>query len=107
VNWRRPGGRLRQRGHTFEALAGDLGLPREEHNPEFFKPCVEIDSCFDWRRFGWVAVVAANDEDRRQSPLGSFYVFDGAHKSLVLAKRLLAGETAYRPVEALLLVPRR
>jgi hypothetical protein len=99
--------RLRQRGHTFEGLSGHPGLPREEHDPDFFRPCVPIDRQFDYRRFGWVAVVAANDEERTQSPLGSFYVFDGAHKSLVLAKRLLAGEAAYRPVEALLLVPRR
>jgi hypothetical protein len=99
--------RLRQRGQTFDALSADLGLPREEHDLEFFKPCVPIDCCFDYRRFGWVAVVAANDEERTQSPLGSFYVFDGAHKALVLARRLLAGETTYRSVEALLLVPRR
>jgi hypothetical protein len=99
--------RLRQRGHTFSALAGDLGLPREGHDPGFFKPCVPIDSCFDWRRFGWVAVVAADDEERALSPLDPFYVFDGSHKSLALARRLLAGETRYRPVEALHLVPRR
>ena len=81
--------RLRQRGDTFESLSGDLGLPREEHDPAFFKPCIPIDRCFDWRKFGWVAVVAANDE------------------SLVHARRLLAREAAYRPVEVLLLLPRR
>jgi hypothetical protein len=99
--------RLRQRGYTFVALSGDLGLSREEHDPAFFETCALIDRCFHYRRFGWVAVVAANDEERARSPLGSFYIFDGAHKSLVLAKRLVAGETTYRPVEALLLLPRR
>jgi hypothetical protein len=99
--------RLRQPGDTFEALSGDLGLLREEHDPNFFKTCVPIDSRFDYRKFGWVAVVAASDEERAQSQLGSFYIYDGAHKALVLAKRLLAGETKYQSVEALLLVPRR
>jgi hypothetical protein len=51
--------------------------------------------------------VAANDEERTQSPFGSFYVYDGAHKSLALARHLRVGEATYRPVECLLLVPRR
>jgi hypothetical protein len=99
--------RLRQRGYTFEALAGELGLPREEHDPDFFRPCVPIDRQFDYRRFGWMAVVAADDEERARPPLGTFYVCDGARKSLALARRLLAGETTYRPIECLLLVRRR
>jgi hypothetical protein len=98
--------RLRQRGDTFEALSSNLGLPREEHDPDFFKPCVGIDSCFDFVKFGWVAVVAATNEERDHSKLGSFYIYDGYHKTLVLAKRLLAGETRYQPIEALYLIPR-
>jgi hypothetical protein len=54
-----------------------------------------------------VAVVAADDEERARPPLGRFYVYDGAHKALALARRLLAGETKYHLIEALLLVPRR
>jgi hypothetical protein len=54
-----------------------------------------------------VAVVVAADEERSQSPLGSFYVYYVTHKALALARRLLAGETTYRAVEALHLVPRR
>jgi hypothetical protein len=98
--------RLIQRGHSFQALCNNSALPSGEFEPGFFKPCLEIDVGFDFRRFGWIAVVAAADEERAQSPLGSFYIYDGLHKSLVLAKRLLAGETTYQPVEALYLVPR-
>jgi hypothetical protein len=99
--------RLTQPEHTFEAMSGDLGLPREEYDRDFFKPCAAIDRRFGDRKFDWAAVVAANDEERTQSALGSFYVCDGAHKSLALARRLPAGETTYRPVETLHLVPRR
>ena len=81
-------------------------LPREEHDPDFFEKCVPINRCFDFRKFGWVAVVAATEQERDQSPLGSFYIYDGLHKTLVLAKRLLAGETTYQPIEALYLIPR-
>jgi hypothetical protein len=54
-----------------------------------------------------VAVVAADDEEGARPPLGSFYVDDGAHKSLALAKRLVAAKTKYHPVEARHLAPRR
>jgi hypothetical protein len=99
--------RFRQAEYTFESLTQPRGLPREQHHPEWFRPCVEIDRGFDFDKFGWVALVAANDGERSQSPHGTFYLYDGTHKTLVLAKRLLAGETAYQPIDALYLVPRR
>ncbi len=98
--------RLRKLGHSLERLRADLGLPRTEHHPEWFEPCARIDAAFDYERFGRLAVVPATDGERAQSLRGSFYVFDGMHKSLVLAKRLLADEVEFRPIEALLLVPR-
>jgi hypothetical protein len=99
--------RMIERGYTFEALNRDLGRSRAEHHPEWFEPCVHINRSFDYAKFGWVAVVAANDGERSQSPRGTFYIFDGVHKTLVLAARLLRGETCYQAVEALYLVPRR
>jgi len=99
--------RLLREGYTFESLSNCIGLPRSEHHPEWFEPCIQIDAAFDFNQFGWVAVVAANDGERRQSPCGSFYLFDGMHKTLVLAKRLLKRETPFQVIEALYLVPRR
>jgi hypothetical protein len=91
-------------------LAGatkSLGLPRGQHHPEWFEPCVRIDAAFDFNQFGLVVVEAANDCERRKSPCGSFYLFDGIHRTLVLAKRLLKNETAFQAIQALYLVPRR
>jgi hypothetical protein len=98
--------RLLQSGHSFEALVTNLGMPRSEHQPEWFRPCVEIDRQFDMTRFGWVVLTPATAGERNQSPTGTYYIFDGIHKTLVLATRLLQG-TPYQPVEALLLTPRR
>jgi hypothetical protein len=91
---------------TFERLASDLGRPKEEHDPEWFRVCTPINASFDLGRFGWVTVVPASDSERKESPGGSLYIFDGVHKTLVLSKRLVSGETQFRPVEALLILPR-
>lgn len=84
-------GRLLQSGQSFDALVRDLGMPRSEHRPEWFRPCVDIDGQFEMARFGWVVLTPATDGERNQSPTGTHYIFDGIHKSLVLAKRLLQG----------------
>jgi hypothetical protein len=94
-------------GTPSRACPATSGCPARNTTRTSSRPCLPIDLQFDYRRFGWVAVVAANDEERTQAPLGTFYVCDGAHKSLVLAKRLRAGETKYHPVEVLPLIPRR
>lgn len=99
--------RMIREGHTFESLSKGHGRPRTDHHPEWFEPCLRIDQGFDFQEIGWFAVVAATDGERKQSPRGSLYLYDGMHKSLVLAKRLLRGETAFQPVDALWLVPRR
>ncbi|MBI3153583.1 MAG: hypothetical protein HYZ21_15725 [Chloroflexi bacterium] len=98
--------RLIKSGYTFEGLNKDLGLGRNQHQPEWFSSCITIDAEFDFTQFGWIALVAATDNERTQSPNGSFYIFDGVHKTLVLAKRLLTEETTFQPIEALFLAPR-
>lgn len=99
--------RVVRKNWTFEELSGDLGKSETQHHPKWFDPCARINREFDYAQFGWLALVPATDNERLQSPFGSFYLFDGMHKSLVLATRLLRGETQYRPVEALYLLPRR
>ena len=98
--------RMREASSTFEMLASDLGRPKDEHDPDWFRVCAKINAAFDFDRFGWVTVVPANDSERRQTPDGSLYIYDGVHKTLVLSKRLVSGETLFRPVEALLVLPR-
>lgn len=99
--------RLQQYDYQFSRLAHPMNLPANEHDPTWFQTCAKIDAEFDWANFGWISMVLPNDIERKQSPKGTFYIRDGAHKSLVLAKRLISREIEFRPLEALFLVPRR
>ena len=74
---------------------------------EWFRRCVDIDKAFDYGKVGLVALTPLNESERRETPAGNYYIYDGVHKSIVLAKRLLRGETEYEPVQMLLLTPRR
>ena len=92
---------------TFETLAAPMDIPPELYDPEAFRSFVQIDSAFDFAEFGSIAVMPATDSERTQSPSGTFYIYDGVHRSLVLAHRLLNKKTVFQPVEVLLLTPRR
>jgi hypothetical protein len=48
----------------------------------------------------------STEEEREQSPNGSFFIYDGFHRSLVLAKYLLEEEVDYQQVEGILVIPR-
>lgn len=100
-------GRVVVGAHTFESLARDCGLPAQQHNPSWFQKCIPIANDFSYEAFGFVAIVPANDNEQKQSPNGSFYIFDGIHKTLVLSTLLIKQQIAYKPVQAVLLIPRR
>jgi hypothetical protein len=91
--------RLSTFGWEFQALV-QAGF-------EWFRPCADIDKAFDYDKVGLVALTPLSESERRETTAGSYYIYDGVHKSIVLAKRLLRGETGYEPVQVLLLTPRR
>lgn len=92
---------------SFEALVSGEAKPRDMYEPEWFRPCLDIVSAgFDYSLFGWVVVVPANESERRQSPCGEFYIYDGVHKTLVLSNLLLANKIEFQPIDLLLLQPR-
>lgn len=93
--------------YSFEQLSKFTGMAPDQHNPEWFKKCIPINSDFKYANFGLITIVSANDGERKQCPKGSFYIYDGIHKSLVLATKLLKKEIDYQKIEALLLIPRR
>lgn len=94
-------------GCSFEELTKNIGLPRDQHEPEWFQKCLPIDDGFQFSQMGLLILVAPDDIERAQTPLGTFYLFDGIHRTLVLAKQLLLNKVEFQPVEALYLVPRR
>lgn len=83
----------------FENLA-QAGYP-------WFGKCETIDTDFDRSSFGQLALTPCTVSERHASPGGTYYIYDGVHKSIVLAKKLFRREIEYEPVEALLLTPRR
>jgi hypothetical protein len=91
--------RLEQHGWSFRKLC-EAGYP-------WFEKCVGIDDSFDISRFHWVALTPCTNGELRESPRGNYYIFDGVHKTMVLAKKLIRNEVAYTPITTLLLTPRR
>lgn len=91
--------RLRFFGWSFEALVG--------HGFPWFQKCADIDLAFDFGKVGWIAVTPLLAGEQKETPHGSYYIYDGVHKSIVLAKRLLCRELHYCAMEVLLLEPRR
>jgi hypothetical protein len=78
-----------------------------ERGYPWFEKCIAIDESFAYCKLGWIAVTPLVDREKRDSPDGTYYVYDGVHKSIVLAKKLLRSELEFEPVELLLLIPRR
>jgi len=96
--------RLKLDGRTFHQLANSSHQPGLD--PAWFQPCIEIDESFKAEAFGRLMLVEPLASERRQSPRGTFYAWDGVHRTIVLAKKLFASEVDYFPVEAVLIRPR-
>lgn len=100
-------GRMTKKSWTFATLSKPMRFPPTQHDPAWFESCEKINSAFDFTAFDLIAVVPAICSELFQSPRGTFYIYDGVHRTLVLAHRILSKQTSYRPIEALLLTPRR
>jgi hypothetical protein len=73
----------------------------------WFNECHSFDAEFCHTQFGLLVLTCAKEDEKKETPSGTYYLYDGSHKSIVLAKKLLRKELEYRPIEALLLTPRR
>jgi hypothetical protein len=100
-------GRFIQGGYTFADCVTDLGMPPHLHHPVWFQKCLEIERKFSYDDFGPIALVPANDGERKQSPEGTFYIYDGIHKTFVLSVLYLRGQIGFKTLQAFILFPRR
>lgn len=100
--------RMIEKGYTFQSLSRNLCLPDDQHDPKWFRECCAIDRHFDYNRFGTICLVIANSNEKNNAPASAkFYIYDGCHRSLVLGKRLLTGESKYeQQVKVILICPR-
>ena len=98
--------RMEEGNHTFESLSQYPSEPINQHDPCWFCRCVKIYNKFTYNKFGAMWLKEPKPDERKQSPSGTYYIYDGCHRSLVLGKRLLEGEK-YDPVKAILIDPKR
>lgn len=91
--------------NTFEKLTQNLKLPSNEHCPEWFEPCVDIYNNFNANKFRkpriWFRPATCAERD--QSPSGTYYIFDGSHRTLAFAKLLRDNKGEYQPIQAILI----
>lgn len=100
-------GRMLHHSWTFPSLSRPMGLMPTHHDPAAFRSFEALDAGFEISKFDFIAVTPANDSEQRQSPNGTYYIYDGVHRALVLAHRIMSGKSKYQPIEALLMTPRR
>ena len=102
--------RLLHHGWTFDSLADQTNLSTlrrfGDYEPSYFAECAAIDRSFDFDLFTPPILVLPNADEQHRNPIGIFYLMDGTHRTLVLAKKLLLNELPYQPIQALLLSPR-
>ena len=91
--------RLSKYGWQFQTLV--------DSSFKWFEKCVHIDVDFDYAKFGLIALTPLENSEMCETPQGTFYIYDGAHKTIVLAKKLLRNEIKVEGAEVLLLSPRR
>lgn len=105
--------RLDERGWTFAGLAGD-DPPRSElpRNPAWFARCAELLGAFDSGLMGPLAIHprlglkhAVGDGDVFDP--SAHEIYEGQHRALVLAKKLLEGTAAWQPLRLIYLWPDR
>jgi hypothetical protein len=91
---------------TFEDLCQDMGLTPDLHDPDLFVKSRYLDEKFDYDKFGLLILAPPTEDEEELCPDGSFYIYDGFHRALVLAKRLLEEEVEYEQVTGILVIPR-
>lgn len=99
--------RLFEKDYSFEILSQDMGLCSKKHNPEWFHSCCEIYNNFCYIEFKskpiWLRPLNHGEKD--QSPQGTYYILDGCHRALVLAKLLQENKIRYEPFNPILILP--
>jgi hypothetical protein len=104
--------RLRNSGASFSDLAcGHTRAGFPWSSKDFFQRwwdgCRTLDANWTFERMSTLALVQTTSGERLGAPSSRFYIYDGLHRTMVLASRLLGdSQHDFRPVNCLLLEPR-
>ena len=104
---------MKHNGWTFSSLASeDLDTNQVPRNPEWFMSCAEIYADFDMSKLGDLAVHPRKGfkkiavQDGKYIP--SYHeIYEGQHRALVFAQKLLDGEVEWSELSILYLYPDR
>ena len=98
--------RMENMNLTFETLTHDLSHDRYYHHPEWFSQCVQINSAFTYDYFSPIFLTDSTDLELFQTPGSPFHIYDGTHRSLVLAWKIIKEGFQYERIRAYLFRPR-
>jgi hypothetical protein len=100
--------RMQEKAWDFSTLTNPImGFDRSHHHPEWFEACLHIErEKISYESFGALFLMDLIDEERAQTPLGSFSIYDGTHRSLVLAHQLLNQKLTFQPIPTFIFRPR-
>jgi hypothetical protein len=96
--------RMQAHRWTFDDLASPIvGISETDHDPKWFEKCYQTD--FDPKKAHWIAITPYRSDDETCS--GPFSIFEGQHRSLVFAYRIISGQDFFSPRRLFILLPRR
>lgn len=87
---------------SFADLA--LGNVKGKYLPHWFKACTKIDTEFDYKKFNTLVLKTTLPNEKKDCPKSAFRIIDGAHRSVVLAKKLTEKSITFQPIPAIIIV---
>lgn len=93
---------------TFESLTRrHEAFESSIHKPEWFEPCLKIQKAgIDPESFGCLFLMGLTEHELERTPSASYSIYDGTHRSLVMAYMVMTGATQFSGVNAFLFNPR-
>jgi hypothetical protein len=79
--------------------------PAADFDPGWFLSCAEIEAHFDWSRWAepWLVPATPGDHGGQTT---EWYVWEGVHSTIVLAKGLIDNSIEWQPMEAVVCLHR-
>ncbi len=98
--------KMNKNNYDFQFLASNQIFDQINHDLSWFEKCNNIYANFNFNKFKYLFLYSLNENERSSSPNGSYYLFDGNHKSLVYAKKIIDGDLKYKEIKAYMIEPR-
>ena len=89
-------------GLSFYGLVS--GKESGTYQPEWFKPCLDMEKTFDPEKLGPFMVHMSHPNELKDCPNSPFRLIDGIHRSLVYTVKLKKNTIDFRPVKVILAI---